>query len=60
MADSSVDATRIDVDVSAWTRTITLNGLVSTAGEREQAEAIPRARAEGYKVVNNIAVQPRR
>ncbi len=59
MADASVDATRIDVDVSAWTRTITLNGYVPTAGERTRAEAITRARAKGYKVVNNIAVQPR-
>jgi predicted small secreted protein len=59
MADSSVDATRIDVDVSAWARTITLEGSVSTAGERAKAEAIARAKAEGYKVVNNIALHDR-
>jgi osmotically-inducible protein OsmY len=57
MADASVDATRIDVDVSARTRTITLNGYVTTARERANAEALTRARAEGYKVVNNIKVQ---
>ena len=57
MADASVDASRIDVDVSTWSRTITLNGYVATAGERAKAEAIARDRAEGYKVVNNIAVQ---
>lgn len=56
MADASVDASRIDVDVSAWSRTITLNGSVATAGERGKAEAIARARAEGYKVVNNIGL----
>ena len=59
MADSSVDASRIDVDVSAWSRTVTLNGYVATAGERAKAEAIARAKASGYKVVNNIALHDR-
>ena len=59
MADAAVDASRIDVDVSAWTKTVTLNGYVSTTGEREKAEAIARAKASGFKVVNNITVQPR-
>jgi hypothetical protein len=59
MADASVDASRINVDVSAWTRTIRLNGSVSSVNERGKAEAIARARAEGYTVVNNIAVLPR-
>ncbi|HUE89070.1 MAG TPA: BON domain-containing protein [Vicinamibacterales bacterium] len=59
MADSSVDASGIDVNVSAWTRTVTLNGHVPTAGEREKAESIARQKAEGYKVVNNITVQHR-
>jgi osmotically-inducible protein OsmY len=59
MADASVDASRIDVDVNASTRTITLNGYVATASERTKAEAITRAKAEGYKVVNNIALGDR-
>jgi osmotically-inducible protein OsmY len=59
MADPSVDASRIDVDVSAWTKTVTLNGYVTTAAERNRAEALAQAKASGYKVVNNIAVQPR-
>ena len=59
MADPAVDASRIDVDVSAWTKTVTLNGYVPTTGERDKAEAIARAKASGYKVVNNISVQPR-
>jgi len=59
MADASVDATRIDVDVSSWSRTVTLNGYVATAGERAKAEAITRAKAAGYKVVNNIALHNR-
>ncbi len=59
MADASVDASRIDVDVSSWQKTVTLNGYVATAGERQKAEAIAKAKAAGYTVVNNIAVQPR-
>jgi osmotically-inducible protein OsmY len=59
MADPSVDASRIDVDVSAWTKTITLNGYVTTTGERDKAEAIAKSKANDYKVVNNITVQAR-
>jgi osmotically-inducible protein OsmY len=59
MADPSVDASRIDVDVSAWGKTVTLNGYVPTTAERDKAEAIAKAKANGYKVVNNIEVQPR-
>jgi osmotically-inducible protein OsmY len=60
MADASVDASRIDVDVNSWKKTVTLNGYVPTAGERQKAEAIAKAKASGYTVVNNIAVEPRR
>jgi osmotically-inducible protein OsmY len=59
MADASVDASRIDVDVNSWTKTVTLNGYVASAGERQRAEVIAAAKADGYSVVNNIAVQPR-
>jgi osmotically-inducible protein OsmY len=59
MADPAVDASRIDVDVSTWTKTVTLNGYVTTIAERDKAEAIAKAKTGGYKVVNNIAVQPR-
>ena len=59
MADSSVDASRIDVDVSSWTKTVTLNGYVATSPERDKAEAIAKAKASGYKVVNNLAIAPR-
>jgi osmotically-inducible protein OsmY len=59
MADPSVDATRIDVDTSSDTRTVTLNGYVPTNIERDMAEVIAKGHAEGYKVVNNIKVQPR-
>ena len=59
MADPSVDASRIDVDVNAWTSTVTLDGYVPTAAERDRAGAIAKAKAAAYTVVNNIAVQPR-
>jgi osmotically-inducible protein OsmY len=59
MADPAVDATRIDVDVDYRTRTVTLNGYVPTQGERDRAEAVAKEKAPGYKVVNNIGVQPR-
>jgi osmotically-inducible protein OsmY len=58
MADASVDASRIDVDVDYFTRTVTLNGSVSTAVQRTQAETIAKTKAQGYKVVNNLSVAP--
>ncbi|HXG90291.1 MAG TPA: BON domain-containing protein [Vicinamibacterales bacterium] len=59
MADASVDASRIDVDTDSRTRTITLNGYAPNAGERDKAEVIAKAHADGFKVVNNITVSPR-
>ncbi len=59
MADASVDATRIDVNTDYKTKTIALNGYVSTEGERSKAESIAHARAPGYTVVNNLQVRPR-
>jgi osmotically-inducible protein OsmY len=59
MADPSVDATRIDVSTNYKTKTVTLNGYVPTETERDMAEVIAKARAEGYTVVNNIQVRPR-
>ncbi len=60
MADKSVDATGIDVDTNYETKTVTLNGAVPTETERDMAEVIAKARAEGYTVVNNIEVKARR
>lgn len=59
MADASVDATRIDVDTSYKTKTVTLSGYTPTETERNMAEVIAKSRAEGYTVVNNIQVKPR-
>lgn len=59
MADPSVDASRIDVDVNSWSKTVTLQGTVPTDGERQKAEAIAKTHAEGYTIQNQITVQPR-
>lgn len=59
MAESSVDATRIDVDTDYKTKTVTLRGYVPTETERNMAEVIAKARAEGWSVVNDIQVRPR-
>jgi osmotically-inducible protein OsmY len=59
MADASVDASRIDVDVNTVDRSITLNGYVPTDTERARAEAIARDKSDGYTVHNNLTVQPR-
>ena len=59
MADPSVDASRIDVDVNSWSKTVTLNGYVPTQGERDKAEGIAKEKARGYKVMNNISIAPR-
>jgi len=59
MADPLVDSTRLDVATDYRTRTVTLNGYVNTATERDAAETIAKKHAEGYKVVNNLTVQPR-
>jgi osmotically-inducible protein OsmY len=56
MADASVDAARIDVDTNYFNRTVTLKGTVKTHTERDMAEVIAKAHADGYKVVNNIQV----
>jgi osmotically-inducible protein OsmY len=56
MADASVDAGRIDVDTNYFTRTVTLKGHVRTHTERDMAETIAKAHADGYKVVNNLQV----
>ena len=59
MADASVDSTRIDVDTDYKTKTVTLAGYVPTETERNMAEVIAKARADGYTVVNNLQVRPR-
>jgi predicted small secreted protein len=56
MADSSIDATKIDVDTDAGTKTVTLKGTVATAAQKAAAERIAKSKAEGYTVRNNLTV----
>jgi osmotically-inducible protein OsmY len=56
MADSTVDASHIDVDTDAATKTVTLKGSVPTAAQKATAEKIARSHAEGYTVRNRLTV----
>ncbi len=57
MADPSIDATGIDMDADARTRTITLNGYVPSYAERDMAAIVAAAQAPGYRVQNRLAVR---
>jgi predicted small secreted protein len=56
MADSTIDATRIDVDTDAATKTVTLKGTVATASQKSAAERIAKSKAAGYTVKNMLVV----
>lgn len=56
MADSSIDASRIDVDTDENTKTVTLKGSVATAAQKASAERIAKSKASGYTVRNNLTV----
>ena len=56
MVDKSIDASHIDVDTDAQTKTVTLKGTVPTAAQKAAAEKVARETAEGYKVRNLLTV----
>lgn len=56
MADKTVDASNINVDTFAETRTVVLRGTVISDVQKETAGRIARAEAEGYKVDNQLVV----
>ena len=58
-ADTTIDASHIDVDTSHETRTVTLKGTVPTAAQKTAAERIAREKAEGYTIVNDLSVAAR-
>ncbi len=58
LADKSIDASAINVDTFADTKTVVLRGSVPTAAQREQVERIAAAKAPGYRVDNKLAVVP--
>jgi hyperosmotically inducible periplasmic protein len=58
IADGRVDASSINVDTNAETKTVVLKGTVPTAEQKTTAEAIAHDKAEGYKIVNQLTVAP--
>jgi osmotically-inducible protein OsmY len=56
MAAKGIDASHIDVDTDANTKTVTLTGTVPTAAQKAAAERVARDKAEGYKVRNLLTV----
>jgi hypothetical protein len=56
MTDKTIDASHINVDTDAKTRTVILKGSVPTAEQKTAAETLAAAKATGYKVVNDLAV----
>jgi hyperosmotically inducible protein len=56
MADTTIDASHIDVDTDDATKTVTLKGTVPSAAQKASAEKVARAKAEGYKIRNLLTV----
>jgi len=56
MVDQSIDASHIDVDTDAGTKTVTLKGTVPTAAQKAAAEKMAREKAKGYEVRNLLTV----
>ena len=54
--DKNIDASHIDVDTDADTKTVTLKGTVPTAAQKTAVEKVARDRAEGYQIRNLLTV----
>ena len=59
MADSTVDASDINVDTFHETKTVVLKGSVPTAAQKGEAARIAAREATGYKVDNQLVVKPK-
>jgi osmotically-inducible protein OsmY len=59
MAAKGIDASHIDVDTDASSKTVTLKGTVPTASQKLAAETVARDEADGYKVRNLLTVAKR-
>ncbi len=57
MADSTIDASDVNVDTNKDTKTVTLNGSVKSEMQKSRAEAIAKDKAPGYTVVNNLIIK---
>lgn len=58
MADRTVDASHINVDTYADTKTVVLRGSVKTATERDEAARIAANEATGYRIDNQLTIVP--
>lgn len=58
MADRTVDASHINVDTFHETKTVVLKGSVKTATQRDEAARIAAAEAPGYRVDNQLTINP--
>ena len=56
IADKRIDASNINVDTDAATKTVTLKGHVPTAAQKTVAGEIASAKAEGYRIKNELRV----
>jgi osmotically-inducible protein OsmY len=56
MADKNIDASNIDVDTDAATKTVTLKGTVPSAAQKAAAEKLAHKHAEGYHIKNQLTV----
>jgi hyperosmotically inducible periplasmic protein len=56
LADKSVDASHIDIDVNKDTKTLYLRGTVPTAAQKARAEKIAKDKADGFVVRNELTV----
>ncbi|HTV00254.1 MAG TPA: BON domain-containing protein [Luteitalea sp.] len=59
VADGRVDASNINVDTNAQTRTVVLKGTVTSAEQKTMAETIAKEQAKGYTVNNTLTVAPK-
>jgi hypothetical protein len=55
--DKTVDASNIDVDTNAATKTVVLKGSVASAEQRTRAAEIAEREATGFKVDNQLVVK---
>lgn len=58
MADRTVDASHVNVDTFHETKTVVLKGSVKTATQRDEAARIAAAEAPGYRIDNQLTVNP--
>lgn len=58
MADRTVDASHINVDTFAETKTVVLKGSVKTATQRDEAARIAATEAPGYRIDNQLTIVP--